>query len=400
MDDMPKLSLGEFVADLKSVIITPSERFAVIQERGAIWGSLVLLAIPIYFVFNWTGGVYFDPTPFPGYAFLIPAIVAIALSLLKVILIHFFASLFQRKGHDLTSHGTCRKLLVVFGYSTIPGTLALIVGLLIFLLMPIQVGALLRDYHAVTMSVLIAAGVALFIWNLILTILALRTVYPIHDVKIVLSFALGSILAGIGPAALSVASVPIRVDYLYLQPMLSEPLLRFVAVDPLGHMSRESKVMVHIDMLAYRSKPPGLFDLVAFSTDRNKDADSHHDRIFFRRPSWDKKIQAVGHIVGLPGDSVELVDGQLKINGQSWSEPYLAPEFRSSKSFPLRHLGGSEYAIFPANRDLLSSAQSEWVVTRDRITGRVIMNKWPLGWLLFRHDVFLQPQLSPASAPK
>jgi signal peptidase I len=393
-----KLGLREFFADLKMVLISPSERFAVIQERGAIWGSLFLLAIPYYFAFEWLGGVFFDSSPFPGYAFLIPAVVAILLALLRMAMIHLVALGLRGKRRHLALKGAYRSLLVVFGYSTVPGILALVVGFLLFFLMPIHANTLLRDYRGVTISIIIAAGIALFVWQLILAVLALRTIYSIGDGRLILSLLLGSILAGIGSTLLSAASVTIETDYRYLQPMLSERMMRFVTASPFESFAADSKTRVGLDNLAYRFKAPRRFDVVAYSTLEEASPDSHHGRILFWKPAWAGRVQAVGRIVGLPGDTVEMVDGQLKINGQPQAEPYLAPESRSNQSLPMLHLGDSEYAIFPENRNLLKPPESDYRVERIRISGRLILNKWPFGWCFFKPNVFLKAPQSPATA--
>jgi signal peptidase I len=399
MRNSSRLSLREYLADLKMVLISPSERFAVIQERGAIWGSLLLLAIPYYFAFEWMGGIFFDSNPFPGYSFIIPAVIAIALALLRTALIHLVTFVFRKKKQGPESKGTCRKLLVVLGYSTLPGFLALIVGFFIFLLMPVHTSTLLPDYHGVTISIIIAIGITLFVWQLILAVLALRTIYPISDWRIVLSLLLGSILAGFGSSVLSAASVTIETDYRYLQPMLSERMISFVTANPFESLTTHSKARVGLDNLAYRFKAPRLFDVVAYSTGEETNSESHHSHILFWRPSWANQIQAVGRIVGLPGNTVELVNGQLMIDGHPQDEPYLTPESRSNQSLPLFRLGKSEYAIFPENRNLMKLPESGYVVKRDKIAGRLILNKWPFKWCLFKPNIFLRGQSTQAADP-
>jgi hypothetical protein len=392
MENSSRLGMREFFADLKMVIASPSERFAIIQERGAIWGSLLLLAVPYYFAFQWTGCIFFDSSPFPGYSFIIPAVFAIAIALLRTAMIHLVSLLFRKKGPDPALKGTCRKLLVVLGYSTLPGILALIAGFLIFLLMPMQTNALLRNYRGVTISILIAVGITLFVWQLILAVFALRTIYPIGDGKIVVSLLLGSILAGFGSSILSIASVAIETDYRYLQPMLAERMARFVTADPFERLSKNSKAWVRLDNLVYRSRAPRLFDVVAYSTGEEASPESHQSHILFWKPAWADQVQAVGRIVGLPGNTVEVVNGQLRIDGKAQAEPYLSPECRSYQSLPMIRLGESEYAIFPENRNLITQAEKDCVVRRERIAGRLILNRWPFGWCLFKPNVFLRGQ--------
>jgi signal peptidase I len=395
MSETHRLNFGEFIGDIRSVITSPRERFQIIQERGVFWSSLVLLVLPVYFAFFWAGGVFWDHSPFPGYTLLMPAVFALGTALLKALFIHLFACLFEGRGHFSAARGTYRQLLVVFGYTTVPAILAALSVVAVISLVPRQLGALVRDIPAVTTSIIVSLGLALFIWNLILTVLGLRTVYRMHDGKIVLSFLLGSVLVAASAMALSLAVVPIHVDYIYIRPLLAPRMEHFFAADPAIKLDKGAPVGVHVDMIAYQLKQPRRFDVALYSTDFKKNAEEKRTSPI-PKPLWrfvkPHAERAIGRIVGLPGDSVELVGGKLKINGRLWSEPYLAAEFQSNTSLPLRHLGGQEYLIMPEDRQLLKSQQGDWVVPGDSIIGRVILVKWPLGWFIFRRNIFLQPQ--------
>ena len=83
MNETGSLSIREFLEDIRLTIVSPARRFHVIQERGALWGSLLLLIAPAYVGFHWWGAIYFDKDPFPGYSLLAPLVPAVALSLLK-----------------------------------------------------------------------------------------------------------------------------------------------------------------------------------------------------------------------------------------------------------------------------------------------------------------------------
>jgi hypothetical protein len=106
----------------------------------------------------------------------------------------------------------------------------------------------------------------------------------------------------------------------------------------------------------------------------------------------------VGRLIGLPGDAVEVINGTPRINGQAWDEPYLPPDFQSHISLPLIKLQSSEYFILPEDRHLIEELKDELVVVRNRIRGREILSRWPLGWWLFRPTAFLSPQ--PIAQPK
>jgi len=389
-----KLSFGEFLADIRYVIASPAQRFAVIHERGAMWGSIVLLVAPAYFAFAYVGGIYFDRDPFPGYSFLMPAVFAAAAQLMKAFFIHFFGRLFEGKWHYSAATGKFRDMLTLFGYTTVPGSLAVILAAILFLLAAEQIGGAIRDFRAITISILIAIGVGLFVWNLILFVLALRLVYPMRDWKIVAALLLGSALVGVPAVALSAVTMSVLVQYSYVQPMISTRVLGFLACSPEESRGKEAKLSIHVDRVAYGLKKPNHFDLVAYDplpVKQGKGASEGGVVVYGKTSmfSWHEEDQLVGRIVGLPGDSVELRQGKLRINGRLWAEPYIPTEFQTNVAMPLTHLGTAEYLVLPDNRHLLETKKDDWIINRDRITGRVLVHKWPMGWAIFSPAAFL-----------
>jgi signal peptidase I len=366
-----RLGFGEFLEDIRGVLASPARRFELIRERGALWGSLLLLVAPAYFGLHFVGAIYFDRDPFPGYAFIIPLVTAVALSMLKFLLFHVFGRSLEGGGSYRRGSGTYRDLLTVAGYTNIPNIAAFALAISLFLFFPAQVGALLRDFRALTLSVLIAAGVALFVWALILIVLAMRVVYRMRDAKIVVAFLLGSAAsAGIAFAAVRVIH-PMKVELPYIRPILSERFRQFLAPDPLSPSSRVPSVAIHIDRIAYRFKTPQRFDVVAYRGSSGL---------------------ILGRIVALSGETVELRRGELVIDGRVWSEPYIAPEFEAPASLPAALIPPGHYFVLPEDRRLVDSLRSEVVVAADRILGRRAIKRWPLGWLEFRPTAFLKGQ--------
>jgi hypothetical protein len=394
-----RLSFREFLKDIRLVAVSPARRFALIEERGASWGSMALLVIPFYFAFSFTGGIYFNREPFPGYSFLLPLVVAVLAVYLKLYLIHICSRLFQSRLPQGAWSGTFADLKVVFGYTGIPALLAVLLGSAVFLLIPQEIGRLMFGLRAVGISIMIALAIALFIWNLILVVLALRTVYAMRDIRIVAAFILGSALMLIPALAGSwIISTP-RVDFAYLRPVYAGRILRFFASDPASDISKSTRFERHVDLLAYRLRNPELFELVVFSSYQKARQEKEGGTLVVGssagiQASRDKSEgePVIGRIVGLPGDSVELATGSLRVNGVPWDERYLAPEYRSDITLPARTLGPSEYFILPENRNLINILKSEVVVQRDQIIGREILTKWPLGWWTFRPEVFLRPE--------
>jgi len=393
MGDRTRLGLGEFLTDIRGVITSPRRRMAVIHERGALWGSLVLLMVPNYFAHQFVSGIYFDQDPIPGYSLIMPALAAVVLALSGIFLIHFFARLFQGKGRYLRGQGTYRELLQVFGYTEIPALLAMIAALVLFLLIPDFFSSLYRNFRIVSISIVIALGVTLFVWNIILVVLAMRRTYPMGDAKIVLAFLLGQVLMGLPLAWGSHLLLgPVKVDAALVRPIYRERVARFFAADPSGG-EEWTEIKMNIDKIVYRWKSPRRFDFVVFTAahSESRERRSGGKVTIGTGPaiSFESGEQLIGRVVGLPGETVELIKGVLHIDGEPWAEPYITPEFWSEQSIAPKRLTPSQYLVLPEDRRLLDFLGSEIVVNRVRITGRKMINKWPLGWWLHKPAVFL-----------
>jgi hypothetical protein len=395
MNDGHTLNFGEFLADLRGVVASPGRRFQAIRERGALRGSLILLLVPAYFTLPYLSGIYFDHDPFPGYSVLIPLVGAACITAVKLFGIHLIARLFEGKWRYRAATGKFRDLGVVFGYTGLPSILALLVAIALFLALPAQLAALFRNFRVVATSILMALGIALFIWNLILMVLALRTVYPIRDIKLVVAILLGPILAALPWLATTPAVSPAHIDFPLLAPIINERVMRFVSSDPESQEPSRNKISIHTDLLVYHLKNPKRFELVAFSPLRAESGAAHSKpgRLILGAHAWfslDMRRQLAARIVGLPGDEVELAQGKLRINGHYWQEPYIAREFQSDAVIPPTKLGPSDYLVLPEDRRIIDSYRGELIVGRARITGRLIVNRWPLGWLLYRPTAFLK----------
>jgi hypothetical protein len=391
-----KLGFGEFLRDIRGVITSPRQRFSVIHERGALWGSIFLLIAPAYFGFSYLGGVYFDHDPLPGYSILVPLVAVIAVSFLKAFFIHVIARLFEGNGRYFSATGSFRGLIAVIGYAGMPSVVAILAAMLMFVLLPGQLGYLISNFHPATISVFIALGIGLFIWNLILMVLALRPVYPMRDLKLFAATILGPVLM-IGPGmALKSLAHPVEVKTAYVAPLMNEKMMRIFAADPSSDDVVERKIDLHMDSIAYKGREPRRFEYVFFIPERElmgQEPGKSHGSITVGKSgvsAKEHKEYAVGRIVGMPGEQVELQAGKLKINGVDYIEPYVEPEFKGAPSVPLRTLGPSEFLVLPADRKLIDAGFKDLFLSRDRILGRMVTNRLPFGWWFYR-PAALQP---------
>ena len=81
----------------------------------------------------------------------------------------------------------------------------------------------------------------------------------------------------------------------------------------------------------------------------------------------------VKRVIGLPGDTVEWLDGVLLLNGQPLREPYLDPvRCRFQRTRPPLALGPDEYYVLGDNRDSSNDSRSVGPLRRRAIRGRVV----------------------------
>ena len=86
-----------------------------------------------------------------------------------------------------------------------------------------------------------------------------------------------------------------------------------------------------------------------------------------------KSIMLMKRVVGLPGETVEWVDGKLLINGRPMDEPYV--KYSCSWDFKPNHwqLGDDEYYVVGDNRAMAYEDHLQGAARRVRIVGKVML---------------------------
>jgi len=79
----------------------------------------------------------------------------------------------------------------------------------------------------------------------------------------------------------------------------------------------------------------------------------------------------VKRIVGLPGERVEITEGQVYIDGRALDEPYLVVD-RRPWNYAEVTLGSREYFVIGDNRSMRASDHDFGRVDRARLIGRVL----------------------------
>ncbi len=114
---------------------------------------------------------------------------------------------------------------------------------------------------------------------------------------------------------------------------------------------------VVVNRLAYKLEMPQRGDIVVFRFPLNP------DRRFIKR------------VIGLPGDTVRVQEGQVFVNGLPLAEPYLAarPAYNDEWS-----VGLDEVFVLGDNRNNSSDSQNWGSLALDSIIGKAVLVYWPL----------------------
>lgn len=107
------------------------------------------------------------------------------------------------------------------------------------------------------------------------------------------------------------------------------------------------------------------------------------DIVVFWYPQ-DPKKSFVKRIIGLPGEEVEIQNGQVFIDGKTLQEPYLNSEENSSLlSYELKQVDAHHYFVMGDNRDNSLDSRVWGLVPKKYIYGKVFFRYWRLSNLGF-----------------
>ncbi|MDO5294825.1 MAG: signal peptidase I [bacterium] len=123
-----------------------------------------------------------------------------------------------------------------------------------------------------------------------------------------------------------------------------------------------NKQQCFIEKVSYRFHDANRFDVVVLTPPPGEE----HDH-FIKR------------IIGLPGETVQIIDGFVYINGEKLDDPYgkTATETAGIAADPVK-LGENEYFVMGDNRDYSRDSRSIGPVKSEKINGRVLVRVWPI----------------------
>lgn len=127
-----------------------------------------------------------------------------------------------------------------------------------------------------------------------------------------------------------------------------------------------------VDKISYRFRDPERYDIIVFPY-------QHQENTYY-----------IKRIIGLPGETVQVIDGYVYINGEKLDEHYGAEVMNDPgiAAEPIT-LGDDEYFVLGDNRNHSSDsrASSVGVLTRDMLIGRAWVRIYPFNKIgVIKHE--------------
>jgi len=94
----------------------------------------------------------------------------------------------------------------------------------------------------------------------------------------------------------------------------------------------------------------------------------------------------IKRVIGLPGDTIEIRDQTVYINGEVFHEPYQINPFRPDEYFPPTLVEPGTLFVMGDNRNNSSDSRRIGAIPEELIVGQAWLRVWPLDhWGLIKH---------------
>jgi signal peptidase I len=104
---------------------------------------------------------------------------------------------------------------------------------------------------------------------------------------------------------------------------------------------------------------------------------NHGDMVVFRYP-LDTSKSYIKRVVGVPGDVVKIVAGQVYVNGDSLTENYVPEEYRDQMSWGPERVPPEKYFVLGDHRSSSNDSRAWGFVDRQYIYGKAVFVYWPI----------------------
>ncbi len=96
------------------------------------------------------------------------------------------------------------------------------------------------------------------------------------------------------------------------------------------------------------------------------------DLIVFMHPDEPER-DFIKRVIGLPGETLEVREGYVQVDGRTLDEPYVNPLYRTRQSHPLVRVPPGEYFVMGDHRNNSADSRSWGTVPRQLVKGRAFL---------------------------
>ena len=100
--------------------------------------------------------------------------------------------------------------------------------------------------------------------------------------------------------------------------------------------------------------------------------------VFWYPDDQTNTVSYIKRVIGLPGDTVEVRDGYVIVNGKQLQENYVPLEYRDDRPYPPTIIPANKYFVLGDHRISSNDSRAWGFVPREDIYGKAVFAYWPL----------------------